>query len=246
MRFVAVDIGNSKTRLGLFQDAALQTAHSIPTDKHSTVDLLLQHYRDVFQEDITDLPLFVASVVPTLSHVLRDEVTLIHHESPLNFEIKRIQANTLGADIIAGSQAAVRFYQIPAIVIDAGTATTVTYINKEKAFLGGVICPGLGISAKALFEQTSALDPVDLVIPPSVIAHTTEHAIQGGLMFGHAGMITSLVERIKKEEQLDAVSVLCTGGVSHALLPLLPQDYIFDPELVLKGIASIAMNHYTH
>ncbi|MEZ4819521.1 MAG: type III pantothenate kinase [Bdellovibrionota bacterium] len=112
--------------------------------------------------------------------------------------MKRIQANTLGADIIAGSQAAVRFYQIPAIVIDAGTATTVTYINKEKAFLGGVICPGLGISAKALFEQTSALDPVDLVIPPSVIAHTTEHAIQGGLMFGHAGMITSLVERIKR------------------------------------------------
>lgn len=246
MRLVAIDIGNSKTRIGLFQEGELVKSVEIPTDPFQDTGFLLQAYQQHLDENIHDIPIFAASVVSEITEKIQDDVTLINDKSPLDFSIDRVDPQTLGPDIIAASQAVVKLYHVPAIIIDAGTATTITYINDKKIFLGGVICPGLGISAQALFNKASALDPVAFKAPPSVIANTTETAIQAGLMFGHTGMIESIASRIQKEEGLQSTSVICTGGAMQGLLDILPTSYMYDPELVLKGVASIAMNHFTH
>ncbi|MCB0272143.1 MAG: type III pantothenate kinase [Bdellovibrionales bacterium] len=245
MKFFAIDVGNSNTKIAFFHNQRKVFSKQLPTStSNETNSILLEYQNTIATENIlfNEYPIFISSVVLHITKALQSvkNIHFISSKSPINFTILRIDPSTLGADIIAASQAALNLYQTPCIVVDAGTATTITMINKNREFIGGTISPGLGISAKALSLMTSQLPTVELIAPTKTIGFDTETAIQSGLIHGHVGMIESLVQKFMKEEGISQASIVLTGGAICKLIELLPSHYIYNSELVIEGIASLA------
>lgn len=241
MVFLAVDVGNSNTKIGLFDGLKLIKSATIPTQKNKTHHALINAYRSAFNDISLDINIFVSSVVSDISNTLKAHARLINHHAPLDFTIDRVDPATLGADLIAGAQAVASQKQTPAIIIDAGTATTLTYLSDQYVFKGGLITPGISTCASALFKNASLLKPITLAGPLDPIAKTTDTAIRSGLVLGHAMMIKGLVDMMIEDQGLDKPHVICTGGSMRYFSKHLPISYEHDPHLVLKGIASIAV-----
>ena len=189
----------------------------------------------------------VASVVPHITEQLknyshaRSDTHFVYFESPIDFSIELPNPQTMGPDIIAAAQGAVLKHSSPLIIVDAGTATTITVVNRKKQFIGGAICPGVGISSQALFSNASALSAIQLTLPETFIGHKTNDAILSGVCFGHASMIEKMVERFEIELG-DKCTTILTGGAIEMLLSALPKKYIHEPNLTLEGLISIYQN----
>lgn len=242
---LCIDIGNTHTRVGLFENQTLQRVVSFTTESDFGINEWIDHVQTMvnpFEINVKDMPLWIACVVPPLRETLAplNNAHWVGADKNINFTIARVAPETLGPDIIAGIQAVVDHYSLPAFVIDAGTATTIGAIDANAQFLGGAIVPGLGISAHALIQKAHALDDVPLTIPPHAIATTTETAVQSGLLYGHAGMIESMVDRMQQEAGFENPSVVMTGGAIKTLQNILPTHYQYHEQLVLEGIQNIA------
>lgn len=150
---------------------------------------------------------------------------------PLRYENPR----EVGADRIVNAVAAYEVYGGPIIAVDFGTATTFDCVSKIGEYLGGVICPGIHISMEALFDRASKLHRVEIARPKSVIGKTTTGALQSGLLYGYAGMVDSMVERIRGELQAPA-KVIATGGLARRIAN---ESQVIDevvPFLTLEGL----------
>lgn len=244
---IVVDIGNTKTLLGFVKDGKLQKTWKMATHKNLLADEYIAHFNNFLsqiQTNWNDNPICIASVVPHISEQLklvsvgRGKVHFVSFTSPVNFTIKLPNPKTLGADLIAAAEGAVLKYSCPLIIVDAGTATTITVVNDKKEFIGGAICPGVGISSQALFTQASALSPVQLELPERAVGDQTNNAILSGICLGHASMIEKMIERFEKELGFTC-NVLTTGGAMEMLMPALPKRFYFEPTLTLQGLISI-------
>ena len=241
---IAIDVGNTKTSIGLFDGARLAGSWRIATSRHRLKDEYLMILRQLLPKDAQapSTRMVVASVVPTASRELAKlsdsfDLRMVTHETPKSFEVAIRHPQTLGADRIADSEAAMRLYGTPSIVVTAGTATTVGAIDSRARFVGGSIAPGLGISTEALFRAAAALSQIKIEIPSSVIGTDTETAIQSGIALGHSYMIQGLVEGFKRALPNEKDwKVIVTGGAMDVLAPSLPKDYVFDPNLTLQGL----------
>ncbi|MEZ4705405.1 MAG: type III pantothenate kinase [Bdellovibrionota bacterium] len=245
---LAIDIGNTKTALGLFDHQRLVHSWKFRTEKKRLADEFfanVDQYLSKAQTSIADQDaLCISSVVPELTGEIRNApvqtpIHFVTHLSPIDFSITLPNPQTLGPDLISAAQAGLDLYSPPLILVDAGTATTITVVNQKREFIGGAICPGLGISSQALFNAASALSAVTLSIPPAVIGNQTETAVQSGLCRGHAAMIEGLVNQCKQELDDPSATVLITGGAMNTLRSILPSDYRYHPDLALYGISKI-------
>jgi|GEM_PF-4797877 len=244
MRYIAIDVGNTRTKLALFNRSDVQKYADIPTQKNISSERLLTSYTDhLGLAQNNTLPMFMSCVVAEVLKKISSKVTSINHQSPLDFTIARSAPETLGADLIAATQGLAASQNTPVIVIDSGTATTITYLDKDNVFRGGIIAPGLHTSALALFNQTSLLKPIDLEGPLDIFASTSQISMRTGLIEGHASMIQGLVQKIIRAENLSHVFIAATGGAIPLLSQCLPDHYVIRPHLVLEGIASIAIKH---
>jgi type III pantothenate kinase len=144
----------------------------------------------------------------------------------------------VGADLIANAAAALHLYTPPVIVVALGTATAFATVSREGDYLGGVIAPGLGISAEALYTRTAALPRVELVRPKKAIGPNTVAAMQSGIIFGYAGLIDGIVERIR-EELGEKVMVVATGGYAGIIAKESKTIDKVNPDLTLIGIKII-------
>ncbi|MCB0327940.1 MAG: type III pantothenate kinase [Bdellovibrionales bacterium] len=250
---IAVDIGNTKTSLGLFQGQELIRSWRFRTEKKRLADEFFTQLRmylaqvGVHLEDQDGV--CISSVVPELTGEIRGydlgaPLHFVSHQSPIDFHIKLPSPQSLGPDIICVSQACIELYDCPIVMIDAGTATTVMAINENKEFIGGAICPGLGISSQALFKAASALSAVTLTVPPKAIGQDTESAVQSGLCRGHAAMIEGLAQSFRTELGRQDAQVVMTGGAIRSLKDLMPSDYVYRPDLALQGLRSIFSKLY--
>ncbi len=253
MNLVVVDIGNTKTMLGLAQDGKIQKTWKMVTHKNMLADEYVTHFNSFLSQIETSwekTPVCFSSVVPHITEQLRkhsghrSDVHFVNYESPVDFSIQLQTPQTLGADRITTTQAAVKKHGLPLIVVDAGTATTITAVNKKNEFIGGSISPGIGISSQALFKEAAALATIQLKIPETAIGNNTNAAILSGICLGHAGMIEKMVERFENEIG-ETCTVLATGGGMELLLPSLPKKYISEPTLALEGLVSIYQNVQT-
>jgi type III pantothenate kinase len=162
----------------------------------------------------------------------------VSHERNLGIEINTETPAKVGEDRLINSSAAYQQYKTSLIIIDCGTATTLDVVTAEGVFQGGVICPGLLISADVLFSKAAQLSQVNLEMPENVIGKNTTDSIKSGLIYGYGGMIDSLIKRITNEIEQQGQptpTVVITGGLAAKVLPIL-SNVIYHEDLTLRGL----------
>lgn len=244
---LAVDIGNTNTVIGVFTDG-VQIAHwRVATDTHRMSDEHAVLFDGLFRiaglnADIVDGAI-IGSVVPAVQSACADAIrqqwsldpVIVSSTLDSGIPVRYDPPHAVGADRIANAVAAVNRYGAPAIVVDFGTATTFDTISSDCAYIGGAIAPGLEISMAALFAQTAQLPHISLEIPPSAVGTTTVSSLQSGALYGYAGLVDGLVERIATELG-GPVHVIATGGLSRTVSPYTRSIQHVDPDLTLFGL----------
>ena len=214
---LVLDVGNTNTVLGVFERSAgdagpryerLLANWRVTTSKTQTVDEYGVLFRNLFSMAHLEVGevhgIVISSVVPPLDSVLRGVCERYFSLKPLFIEpgvktgmpVLYDNPAEVGADRIVNAVAAVEKYGAPCIVVDFGTATTFDCVSAKAQYVGGVICPGIGISADALFERTARLPRVDIRKPARVIGSNTVASLQSGLYYGYLGLVDGILENL--------------------------------------------------
>ncbi|HLE05595.1 MAG TPA: type III pantothenate kinase, partial [Anaerolineales bacterium] len=188
----------------------------------------------------------ISSVVPPLQSSLEEMAHRYFGIAPLvvgpgiktGMPILYDSPREVGADRIVNAVAAFEAYGGPAIVVDFGTATTFDAVSGKGEYLGGIIAPGIGIAAEALFERTAKLPRIDIAKPKSVVGKNTVSSMQAGLFFGYLGLVEGIVTRMREEMGGEPV-VIATGGLAHLILSESQLIHHVDPLLTLTGLRII-------
>jgi len=247
---LAIDIGNTDTTLGVFEDKELRATWHMATSIHRMVDeyaallLNLLHHQGLDIPDIKEVAL--CSVVPPLTATFDELFQRYFHISPLvvgagvktGVRIRMDNPREVGADRIVNAAAAHHLYGGPIIITDLGTATTFDTVSKEGDYLGGAIAPGINIAAEALFMRAAMLPRVELVHPKNAIGTNTITAMQSGIVFGYVGLVEGIVARIQQELG-EKAKVVATGGNAELIAKETTVIDIVNPNLTLIGLRLI-------
>jgi type III pantothenate kinase len=246
---LAFDVGNSEITVGLFDDSKLTSHWRLTTAAPRTSDEYALLIRSILCGDFGTPGRVqgsaICSVVPSVTPMLASaceisfghKPVMIDGRAKLPIKLAVEEPLTVGADRIANTLAASRIHKRDAIVVDMGTATTYDCITADGSFLGGVIQPGIMISADTLFRRTAQLPATDIVAPRHVIARRTDECIRAGVLYGAVDSIDGIVRRIKKEwPTRTAPLVIATGGMAETVQPYTSELELVDPFLTLKGI----------
>ena len=251
---LVVDVGNSNTVLGVYEmkpsDWRLVAHWRVATIKTHTVDEYGVLFRNLFAIEKIEAAdvrgIVISSVVPPMDSTLRDVCERYFRLKPLFVEpgvktgmpVLYDNPAEVGADRIVNGVAAFEKFGGPCVVVDFGTATTFDAISKKGEYLGGVIAPGIGISAQALFEHTARLPLVDVRRPSKIIGANTVASIQSGLFFGYLGLVDGILERLLKELGPDT-RVVATGGQARLIGENSKYIKTVDDLLTLDGLRII-------
>ena len=246
---VVFDVGNSEITIGIFRSEELVSHWRLTTAAPRTADELAILIRSITGDAIESAEGItgsaICSVVPAITPMLAEACEMCFGRKPVMIDARAKlpvkldveEPFTVGADRIANTLAASRIYKRDAIVVDLGTATTYDCITADGTFLGGVIQPGVMISADTLFRRTAQLPATDIVPPKRVIARRTDECIRAGVLYGAVDSIDGIVRRIKKEWPGKASPiVIATGGLAETIKPHSTELELVDPFLTLKGI----------
>ena len=248
---LVIDIGNTNVTLGIFdykgESADLSHHWRLSTHREQTSDELaialgaLLDHENRRPDEVTDV--ILSSVVPPVVPIWERVCTKLFDRPPhlvgpgmrTGMPVRYENPHEVGADRIVNSVAAFEIYGGPIIVVDFGTATTFDCVSVKGEYMGGVICPGIHISMDALFERASKLHRVEIARPKSVIGKTTTAALQSGLLYGYAGLVDSMVARIRPELGDDA-RVIATGGLARRIASEAEAIETVAPFLTLEGL----------
>jgi len=244
---LAVDVGNTNTVFGIYQEDALVADYRLETNERRTADEYAVLVRDMLGLDGHDVHRvahgIIASVVPTAlyavtklfrRHLDIDPMVVgpgIKTGMPILYENPR----DVGADRIANSVAAYDRCGQGCVVVDFGTATTWDVVTPRGEYLGGVIAPGVQVSSEALYEHAAKLPRVEILRPDKVVGRNPAASMQSGLLFGYAGMVDALVDRIRDEVSFE-LRVLATGGLAKLIAAEARTIDEVDPLLTLRGL----------
>ena len=244
---LVLDVGNTSIGLGLFQGEGLLHHWRIASRREGTPDeyaILLRNLLEGVKVPLDAVDaVMMASVVPPLDGTLEEMLRGLLKLTPLmvgpgtktGMPILYDNPREVGADRIVNAVAAFAQYGGPAIVVDFGTATTFDAVSARGEYLGGVIAPGIGISAEALFERAAKLPRIEIVRPRSVIGKNTVGSMQSGLFYGYLGLVDGVVRRMQQEMGGTTV-VVATGGLAHLILADSETVDRVDPLLTLTGL----------
>ncbi len=247
---LAIDIGNTNIVLGGFEGEriAFRTRLSTSLDKgEAEYAVLIKNLLDIYGVDVKSIEgSIISSVVPPLNTVMKSVLQLLTGKMPLvvgpgiktGLNVAGGDAKSLGADLVVAAVAACAKYPKPMIVIDMGTATTLSVIDEKGSFRGGVIYPGVMVSFDALSRRTAQLPRISFEEPKQVINLTTAESMQAGLIYGSAAMIDGLIDRISAEMGCTP-TLVATGGVSAGIVPKCRHEIILDSDLLLDGLRII-------
>ena len=247
---LAIDIGNTNITLGLFEEDLLKLTARLATDSRKTADEYAIDIKDVLSlhgEDVCEIEdCIISTVVPAVGSAISSAVALLCHTVPLmlgpgvktGLNIKIDNPAQLGADLAAGAVGALHEYTMPCIIIDMGTATTISVLDRNGAFLGGTIGAGVRMTLNALAEGTAALPAIGISSPKSVIGRNTVDCMQSGIVLGTAAMLDGIIDRIE-EELGEMATVVATGGLSKEIITYCKNDIIYNENLLLDGLRLI-------
>jgi type III pantothenate kinase len=239
---LAIDVGNTQTVFGLYDDGRLAEHWRVATEAHRTGDelgALVGRFIDLGTID----GICLSSTVPTL---IREYEVFAERwaKSPLlvmgpgvktGLPISHDDPREVGPDRIANAIAAKERYGAPCIVVDFGTSTNFDVVSPAGEYVGGVLAPGIEISMEALFQRAARLVKVDYVAPPSPIGRSTATALQSGLIYGFAGQVDGIVAAVRNELGVEA-RVVATGGLAELIAPYSQTIETIDPLLTLEGL----------
>ncbi|MGH2921481.1 MAG: type III pantothenate kinase [Gaiellaceae bacterium] len=239
---LAVDVGNTQTVFGLYDGARLVDQWRVATEATRTGDEL-----GTLIGDLVDLEkvsgVCLSSTVPPLIREFeqfaerwaRAPLLTVGPGVRTGIPMRHEAPHEVGPDRIVNAVAARDRYGSPCIVVDFGTSTNFDVVSAEGEYVGGVLAPGIEISMEALFARAARLTKVDFVEPPAVIGKTTAQALQSGLVYGFAGQVDGIVERIRGEVGSEAPAI-ATGGLADLIAPHARTIEKVDPDLTLEGL----------
>jgi type III pantothenate kinase len=244
------DIANTNIKIGMFDGDNLRANWRISTGMHRMPDeygimlLDLLRHQGIATAEVKECA--ISCVVPPLLTIFNELMQKYFNIKPLvvgpgvktGVRIRYENPREIGADLIANAAAALHLYKPPVVVVAMGTATAFAIVSRNGDYMGGVIAPGIGISAEALYTRTAALPRVDLVRPKKTIGPNTVAAMQSGIIFGWAGLIDGIVERIR-EELGEKAMVVATGGYADLIAKESKTINKVNPDLTLIGIKII-------
>lgn len=247
---LVIDVGNSNTVIGVYEGEKLLHHWRVWTDREKTSDeygILLRNLYEASRFSSRDIKaIIVASVVPPLTPTIVDLCERYFGMTPMvvgpgiktGISIKMDNPREVGADRIVNAVAAFAKHRKASIVVDFGTATTFDYVSAGGDYMGGVIAPGVNISAEALFRQASKLPRIEVAKPATVIGKNTVAAMQSGIFFGYVAMVDGILARIRKEIRISPF-VVATGGLAREIAPESTEIHEIDENLTLEGLRII-------
>jgi len=252
-----LDIGNTNTVLGVFEDGELKYEWRIQTDRHKTEDefaILIKSLFDFKRIEFSHIEgIIISSVVPPIMQALEKMCQIYFNITPLivgkeqvksYLEINYPQPKEIGADRIVNAVGAIHLYDSPLIIIDFGTATTFCYVDESKAYHGGIIAPGVKISMDALYSHASKLPKIEIEKPTNIIGQSTVEAMQSGVYYGFVGQVDGIVRRMKSQITYDP-TVIATGGLAPLIACSSETIEHIEPHLTLKGLYIIYKKNNT-
>ena len=247
---LTVDIGNSNIVIGGVREDAILFEARLRTDATKTSDeycLDVKSLMEVYGVDVAEVEgAIIASVVPQVLNSFQTAIKKLTGKTALvvgpglktGLNILLENPGQTGADLVVGAVAALREHKPPLTIIDMGTATTISVIDKTGSYIGGAIIPGVKISMDALTERTALLPGLQLDQPKRAIGRNTVDAMRSGLMMGAACMLDGMIDRM--EEELGyKTTVVATGGIAKFILPMCKKKIIYDKDLLVKGLATL-------
>ena len=240
---LAVDVGNTQTVLGLFDDERLTDHWRLATERTRTGDelgVLLGGLLDLDGVDGICLSTTVPPLVREWQRVAErwaaTELLVVGPGVKTGIPIRYDDPREVGPDRIVNSVAAKERYGAPCIVVDFGTSTNFDVVSPEGEYVGGVLAPGIEISMDALFARAARLVRVDFAAPATVIGKTTVGGLQSGLVYGFAGQVDGIVQRIRGELGAPDAPAIATGGLAEVIAPHTATILRVDPFLTLEGL----------
>lgn len=249
---LAIDVGNSTTSVGLFgTDGTLQFLASLDTDSRKTADQISIDLMNLFKlydydyKDVTGA--ILCSVVPPLNFMMQKALTRLLGRAPMvvgpgvktGLNLRLTVQTQVGADIVANAVAALEKFQPPIVTIDMGTATTVGVISEGRTYEGGLLLPGVNVSLEALSHRAAQLPDISLQHPKSLIGKNTEDCMRSGIVYGTAGMLDGIIDRIREEFPGQELSVVATGGNAPVIVRYCRNRIVYDKYLLMEGLWTI-------
>lgn len=255
---LAIDIGNTNIVIGGIREGEILFEARIATDHLKTSDQYAVDIRNILKLFEVDLhkvqDSIISSVVPPVFNSVCTAIIKLTRRQPIvvgpgiktGLDIRMDNPAQVGSDLIVDAVAAFHDYPTPLIVIDMGTATTMSLVGRGNVYLGGPIIPGLRVSLDALSSSAAQLFGISLEKPQRVIGKNTIECMRSGIMYGHAAMIDGMIDRMQEELGEPIASVIATGGTSQFVVPLCRHKIIYDKDLLLKGLAILYENELQH
>ena len=253
---LAIDIGNTNIVLGCFDEGKILFRERVATNQQQTdleyatkIRMALDIYH-IAPETIEHA--IISSVVPTVTNTMKQAVQkYIGCESMIvksgirtGLSIMIDNPAQLGSDLVVDAVAGVEEYPVPLIIIDMGTATTLSYIDAHKNYRGGIIMTGMAVSADALVSRTAQLPKIAFEAPKKIIGTNTIHCMQSGMMYSTAYALDGMIAHIE-EETGNTCTVVATGGLASTVIPLCKREILLDDDLLLKGLYYIYQRNRT-
>ena len=249
---LAIDIGNSNISVGLFDKAGkLLFLSSIDTDSRKTADQIsidLMNLFALYRYDLKDVTgAIFSSVVPPINFMMTKALTRLLGEPPMvvgpgvktGLNIRMEVHNQLGADLVANAVAALEKFEPPIVTIDMGTATTIGVISEGRNYEGGMLLPGVNVSLEALSRRAAQLPAISLQHPKVLIGKTTEDCMRSGIVYGTAGMLDGVIDRIREQFSGRTLSVVATGGNAPVIVKYCRNKIVYDKYLLMDGLWAI-------
>ena len=245
---LAVDIGNTHICLGTAEGDTVRNIARLVSDPLRTENEYAVLIREMlYVEGIVGASFegsILSSVVPPITGTMKLALEMVTGKKPLvvgsglktGLNIRIDDPAQLGSDLAVGAVAALHAFKPPVVVLDMGTATTFSVVDGKGVFRGGAILPGLGLSITALAGGTSQLPDIQIEAPEKCIGTNTVDSMKSGAVFGTAAMIDGMVERIEKELG-ESVTLIATGGLAGRVVEYCSHEIVYDPDLLLKGLA---------
>ncbi|MBE6963051.1 MAG: type III pantothenate kinase [Ruminococcaceae bacterium] len=249
---LAIDVGNSTTSVGLFdRDKTLCFLASLDTDSRKTADQIsvdLMNLFTLYRYDYTCVTgAILCSVVPPLNFMMEKALTRLLGKPPMvvgpgvktGLNIRLTNQTQVGADIVADAVAALEKFEAPIVTIDMGTATTIGIISEGRNYEGGMLLPGVNVSLEALSRRAAQLPDISLQHPKALIGKNTEDCMRSGIVYGTAGMLDGIIDRLRGEFPGKKLTVVATGGNAPVIVRYCRNEIIYDKYLLMDGLWTI-------
>ena len=253
---LAIDMGNTNIVIGCVDDNGVLFEERLSTDFSKTeleYAIGFKTVLELYNIDSYDIKgAIMSSVVPQLSNIIKSAVEKTIGISPLivgpgiktGLNILMDQPRQVGSDQIVDAVAALKVYGAPSIIIDMGTATTMSVVDENENYIGGVILPGIRVSVDSLVSRTAQLPRIALDAPKSVMGKNTIDCMKSGVVYGNASCIDGMIDRMIDANGFNkngtkAVTIVATGGLSEVIIPHCRHDIKVDPGLLLKGLSIV-------